>query len=47
MFVGLACTAFCFTTQDIVLKKENNYVKKTNYIAWYKKNYSDLKKIVK
>jgi hypothetical protein len=26
--VGLACAAFCFTTQDIVLENEDNYVKK-------------------
>jgi hypothetical protein len=44
LFVGLACTAFCFTTWDIVLENENNDVKK-NYIAWYETMIAIWKKI--
>jgi hypothetical protein len=35
--VGLACAAFCFTTQDIVLENENTYVKKKQIILLDKK----------
>jgi hypothetical protein len=41
--VGMACTAFCFLTQDTVLENENN-CKKKQIILLDTKNYSDLKK---
>jgi hypothetical protein len=47
-FVGLACTSFCFTTQDIVLENENNYsMSKKKSKLYQRKNYNDLKKIIK